>query len=73
MPIVLLGISVAMSILYDKAFKMKNNGIPFHESYAYPVMLIAFVLALGMLAWLFLHRFILYYPKLHYLIKQFEN
>lgn len=52
-PVVLLGISVAMSILYDKAFKMKNDGIPFHESYAYPVMLIAFVLALGMLAWLF--------------------
>ncbi|MGY4795427.1 sensor histidine kinase [Lysinibacillus fusiformis] len=52
-PIVLLGISVAMSILYDKAFKMKNGGIPFHESFAYPVMLLTFVLALGLLAWLF--------------------
>ena len=49
----LLGISVAMSILYDKAFKMKNGGIPFHESFAYPVMLLTFVLALGVLAWLF--------------------
>ncbi|MFJ7920791.1 sensor histidine kinase [Lysinibacillus fusiformis] len=52
-PIVLLGISVFMSILYDKAFKTKNNGIPFHESFAYPVMLLAFVLSLGILALLF--------------------
>ncbi|KPN96397.1 HAMP domain-containing sensor histidine kinase [Lysinibacillus sp. ZYM-1] len=52
-PIVLLGISVFMSILYDKAFKTKNDGIPFHESFAYPVMLITFVLSLGLLAVLF--------------------
>ncbi|WP_155590870.1 sensor histidine kinase [Lysinibacillus cavernae] len=52
-PIVLLSISVAMSILYDKAFKLKNDGIPFHESFAYPIMLVAFVLSLGLLALLF--------------------
>lgn len=52
-PVVLLGISVFMSILYNKAFKTKNNGIPFHESFAYPVMLLAFVLSLGILALLF--------------------
>ncbi|MEK5486448.1 sensor histidine kinase [Lysinibacillus sp. FSL M8-0355] len=52
-PIVLLSISVAIAVVYDKVFKLKNEGIPFHESFAYPIMLVAFVLSLGLLALLF--------------------
>ncbi|MEA0555222.1 HAMP domain-containing sensor histidine kinase [Lysinibacillus irui] len=52
-PLVILGISVTMSILYDKAIKMKNDGTPFHESFAYPLMLFAFVISFALLALLF--------------------
>lgn len=52
-PIVLLGISVLMSIIYEFAFKTKNQDIPFHESFAYPMMLVVFFLSLGVLAFLF--------------------
>ncbi|TQR27485.1 HAMP domain-containing histidine kinase [Lysinibacillus sphaericus] len=52
-PIVLLGISVSMSILYEFAFKTRNKGTPFHESSAYPTMLIVFFLSLCLLAFLF--------------------
>ncbi len=52
-PLVLLGISVFMSIIYEHAFKTRNRGIPFHESFAYPAMLIAFFLSLCLLAFLF--------------------
>jgi len=52
-PIVLLGISVAMSIIYEFAFKTRNKGTPFHESFAYPTMLIVFFLSLCLLAFLF--------------------
>ncbi|MGE7916045.1 histidine kinase dimerization/phospho-acceptor domain-containing protein [Lysinibacillus xylanilyticus] len=52
-PIVLLGISVSMSIIYDFAFKTRNKGTPFHESFAYPAMLIVFFLSLCLLAFLF--------------------
>ena len=52
-PIVLLGISVSMSIIYDVAFKTHNKGTPFHESFAYPAMLIVFFLSLCLLAFLF--------------------
>ncbi|MFJ7886739.1 histidine kinase dimerization/phospho-acceptor domain-containing protein [Lysinibacillus xylanilyticus] len=52
-PIVLLGISVAMSIIYEFAFKSRNKGTPFHESFAYPTMLIVFFLSLCLLAFLF--------------------
>ena len=52
-PIVLLGISVSMSIIYDVAFKTRNKGTPFHESFAYPAMLIVFFLSLCLLAFLF--------------------
>lgn len=52
-PIVLLGISVSMSILYEFAFKTRNKGTPFHESFAYPTMLIVFFLSLCLLAFLF--------------------
>ena len=52
-PIVLLGISVLMSILYEFAFKSKNQDTPFHESFAYPIMLVVFFLSLCVLAFLF--------------------
>ncbi|UPW85069.1 HAMP domain-containing sensor histidine kinase [Lysinibacillus sp. Ag94] len=52
-PIVLLGISVSMSILYEFAFKTRNKGTPFHESFAYPTMLIVFFLSLCLLAFFF--------------------
>ncbi|QCR33428.1 HAMP domain-containing sensor histidine kinase [Lysinibacillus sp. SGAir0095] len=52
-PVVLLAISVLMSIIYNIAFKTKNNGIPFHESFAYPTMLVVFILSLLILAFLF--------------------
>ncbi|KMY32510.1 histidine kinase [Lysinibacillus xylanilyticus] len=52
-PIVLLGISVSMSIIYEFAFKTRNKGTPFHESFAYPTMLIVFFLSLCLLAFLF--------------------
>ncbi|MFJ7982513.1 histidine kinase dimerization/phospho-acceptor domain-containing protein [Lysinibacillus xylanilyticus] len=52
-PIVLLGISVSMSIIYEFAFKTRNKGTPFHESFAYPAMLIVFFLSLCLLAFLF--------------------
>ncbi|WP_107950418.1 sensor histidine kinase [Lysinibacillus parviboronicapiens] len=52
-PLVLLVISIAMSIIYDIAFKTKNQGIPFHQSFAYPTMLIVFFLSLVLLAILF--------------------
>lgn len=52
-PIVLLGISVSMSIMYDFAFKTRNKGTPFHESFAYPTMLMVFFLSLCLLAFLF--------------------
>ncbi|MGE7674526.1 sensor histidine kinase [Lysinibacillus sp. NPDC094403] len=52
-PIVLLGISVSMSIIYEFAFKTRNKGTPFHESFAYPTMLVVFFLSLCLLAFLF--------------------
>lgn len=52
-PIVLLGISVSMSIVYEFAFKTRNKGTPFHESFAYPTMLFVFFLSLCLLAFLF--------------------
>ncbi|MFJ7183259.1 histidine kinase dimerization/phospho-acceptor domain-containing protein [Lysinibacillus xylanilyticus] len=52
-PIVLLGISVSMSIIYEFAFKTRNKGTPFHESFAYPTMLIVFFLSLCLLAYFF--------------------
>lgn len=52
-PIVLLGISVSMSIMYEFAFKNRNKGTPFHESFAYPTMLIVFFVSLCLLAFLF--------------------
>lgn len=52
-PVVLLLIGVLMSIVYDGYFKADNKGIPFHESFAYPAMLIIFLLSLAFLAMLF--------------------
>lgn len=52
-PVVLLVISILMSIIYESTFKMKNKGIPFHESFAYPTMLVVFFLSLLLLAFLF--------------------
>lgn len=42
-----------MSVIYDSVFKMKNKGIPFHESVAYPTMLVIFFVSLLLLAFLF--------------------
>ncbi|MDM5213131.1 histidine kinase dimerization/phospho-acceptor domain-containing protein [Peribacillus sp. NJ4] len=52
-PFILLLISILMSVIYDMAFKTKNNDIPFHESFAYPTMLGVFILSLLLLAFLF--------------------
>ncbi len=52
-PFILLLISILMSVIYDLAFKTKNNDIPFHESFAYPTMLGVFILSLLLLAFLF--------------------
>ncbi|WHY58698.1 ATP-binding protein [Peribacillus simplex] len=52
-PFILLLISILMSVIYDLAFKTKNDDIPFHESFAYPTMLGVFILSLLLLAFLF--------------------
>ncbi|WHY99537.1 histidine kinase dimerization/phospho-acceptor domain-containing protein [Peribacillus simplex] len=52
-PFILLLISIVMSVIYDLAFKTKNDDIPFHESFAYPTMLGVFILSLLLLAFLF--------------------
>ncbi|HEK9099792.1 HAMP domain-containing protein [Bacillus pfraonensis] len=52
-PFLLLLISILMSVIYNIAFKTKNNDIPFHESFAYPTMLVVFFLSLLLLAVLF--------------------
>ncbi|WJE53704.1 HAMP domain-containing sensor histidine kinase [Bacillus cereus] len=52
-PFLLLLISISMSVIYNIAFKTKNNDIPFHESFAYPTMLVVFFLSLLLLAVLF--------------------
>ncbi|WP_020062379.1 HAMP domain-containing sensor histidine kinase [Bacillus sp. 123MFChir2] len=52
-PLLLLLISVLMSVIYDSVFKAKNKHIPFHESFAYPTMLVIFFVSLLLLAILF--------------------
>ncbi|ABY44039.1 MULTISPECIES: sensor histidine kinase [Bacillus] len=52
-PLLLLSISIFVSVIYNVAFKNKNKNIPFHESFAYPTMLIIFLLSLLVLAFLF--------------------
>ncbi|MDC2864232.1 HAMP domain-containing sensor histidine kinase [Bacillus sp. BP-3] len=52
-PLLLLLISVLMSVIYDGVFKAKNKHIPFHESFAYPTMLVIFFVSLLLLAVLF--------------------
>lgn len=50
-PLLILVISVLMSVIYNMV--SKNSSIPFHESYAYPTMLILFLLSFFILAFLF--------------------
>ncbi|MFF2857209.1 ATP-binding protein [Peribacillus sp. NPDC058002] len=52
-PFILLLNSILMSVIYDLAFKTKNDDIPFHQSFAYPTMLGVFILTLLLLAFLF--------------------
>jgi len=52
-PLLLLGIGVLMSVIYNAVFKPQNDQTPFHASFAYPVMLVVFVLSLVLLAVLF--------------------
>ncbi|MEK7015996.1 sensor histidine kinase [Bacillus sp. FSL R9-9410] len=52
-PLLLLSISILISVIYNVAFKTQNKNIPFHESFAYPTMLIIFLLSLLVLAFLF--------------------
>ncbi|MBJ8016093.1 HAMP domain-containing histidine kinase [Bacillus cereus group sp. N34] len=52
-PLLLLSISIFVSVIYNVVFKTKNKNIPFHESFAYPTMLIIFLLSLLVLAFLF--------------------
>ncbi|WP_018759852.1 sensor histidine kinase [Paenibacillus terrigena] len=52
-PLLLLSIGVLMSVIYNSVFKTKNEHIPFHASFAYPVMLAVFVVSLVVLAVLF--------------------
>ncbi|EON70751.1 sensor histidine kinase [Lysinibacillus sphaericus] len=72
-PLVLLVISIVMSIIYDLAFKTKNQGIPFHESFAYPSMLIVFFLSLLMLAFLFSKSINSLLTKINILNKTIRN
>lgn len=50
-PVIVLTISVLMSIFYKMI--SKNSSIPFHESYAYYVMLLLFLLSFILLAFLY--------------------
>lgn len=50
-PILTIVISVVMTILYK--IVSKNSDIPFHESYAYPMMLVLFLISFFILALLF--------------------
>lgn len=50
-PLLILVINVLMSVIYN--IVSKNSDIPFHESYAYPTMLILFLLSFFILAFLF--------------------
>ncbi|MEH7239359.1 sensor histidine kinase [Bacillus sp. JJ1562] len=50
-PLLILMISVLMSVIYN--IVSKNSNIPFHESYAYPTMLILFLMSFFILAFLF--------------------
>lgn len=50
-PLLIIVISVLMSVIYN--IVSKNSDIPFHESYAYPTMLILFLLSFFILAFLF--------------------
>ncbi|MED0981525.1 HAMP domain-containing sensor histidine kinase [Bacillus paramycoides] len=52
-PLLLLSISILVSVIYNVAFKTKNKNIPFHDSFAYPTMLVIFLLSLLVLAFLF--------------------
>ncbi|MEG7336305.1 sensor histidine kinase [Bacillus sp. 0102A] len=52
-PVLLLAVSILMSVIYDSMFKPMNHGMPFHRSFAYPAMLIVFLLSLLLLAFLF--------------------
>ncbi|MHA6487837.1 sensor histidine kinase [Bacillus cabrialesii] len=52
-PVLLLAVSILMSVIYDSMFKPINHGMPFHRSFAYPAMLIVFLLSLLLLAFLF--------------------
>ncbi|WP_433774318.1 sensor histidine kinase [Bacillus wiedmannii] len=52
-PLLLLSISIFVSVIYNVVFKTKNKNIPFHESFAYPTMLIIFLLSLLVLAFVF--------------------
>lgn len=50
-PLIIIVISVLMSVIYD--IVSKNSEIPFHQSYAYPAMLIIFLVTFFILAYLF--------------------
>lgn len=49
----LLAVSVLMSVIYDSMFKTMNHGMPFHRSFAYPAMIVVFLISLLLLAFLF--------------------
>ncbi|MEH7627907.1 two-component system sensor histidine kinase YbdK [Bacillus sp. FSL R5-0603] len=52
-PVLLLAVSVLMSMIYDSMFKPMNHGMPFHRSFAYPAMIVVFLISLLLLAFLF--------------------
>ncbi|WP_276736292.1 HAMP domain-containing sensor histidine kinase [Bacillus sp. (in: firmicutes)] len=52
-PVLLLAVSILMSVIYENMFKSMNHGTPFHRSFAYPAMLVVFLLSLLLLAFLF--------------------
>lgn len=52
-PLSFLLISVLVSSIYDHVFKTKNEGIPFHASFAYPTMLVVCFLSFLLLAFIF--------------------
>ncbi|MFP3511166.1 ATP-binding protein [Peribacillus sp. SIMBA_075] len=72
-PFLLLLISILMSVIYENAFKTKNYGIPFHESFAYTTMLIVFILSLLFLAFLFSNSINSLLNKINILNKTIRN
>lgn len=75
-PVLLLAVSILMSVIYENMFKSMNHGTPFHRSFAYPAMLIVFLLSLLLLAFLFsksIHSLLHKINLLHHTIRHLAS